>query len=75
VTKQRTYNRRRAHWLRKKDNWSTPRSDIFINGVFIGCGKLLGHELRMYKGSQWTDDQLDALKNPIEMALNVVWQE
>ena len=65
MTKQRTYNRRRAHLLRKKDNWSKPKARLSINGIDLGWVDF-SHELRMYKPRRWTDDQVDALKRPIE---------
>ena len=74
MTKQRTHNRRRVHLLRKKDNWTKHRSEVFVNGVSIGMGKLFMHEVRMFKPKQWTDDMVDALKKPIEFTANVKWE-
>jgi hypothetical protein len=71
MTKQRTYNRRRLHLLRKKDNWSEPRAILSIDGDYVGFYKLL---LQQFQPKHWIDDQLAALRKPIEFVTDVTWK-
>lgn len=74
MTKQRTYNRRRLHAIRKKDNWSQTIVDVVYGDFHIGSAKVFMHELRMFKPKRWTDDQVDALKRPIVFTADFVWE-